>query len=80
VQVAEHPSRVTRLPSSQVSAPETVLSPQTEQVFGLTRRLQTVLASIMQVEEHPSPLTKFPSSQASITPTVDLTPLPHLAH
>jgi len=80
VQVAEHPSRVIRLPSSQPSDPETVPSPQTAQVFGLTRRLQTVLGSIVQVEEHPSPLTKLPSSQASITPTVDRTPLPHLAH
>src|SRR5262245_23177176 len=54
-QSAEQPSKGTAFPSSQLSAPSTIRSPQVvcEQVLGLPLHFQP--SSILQVSEQPSP-------------------------
>jgi hypothetical protein len=64
VHVAEHPSKATRFPSSQASAPVFKPFPQTEQTEGAVP-VHVELASTVQVAEHPSPATRLPSSHTS---------------
>src|SRR3954452_3457528 len=64
-QSAEHPSNGKPLPSSQLSAPSTFLSPHMVwlQTLGLPLHLNPI--SSLQVAEQPSPAFVLPSSQSS---------------
>src|SRR5438874_2024404 len=62
-QSAEQPSKGTVLPSSQLSAPSTILSPHLVGVQVLPLHLKP--SSTLQVAEQPSPALVLPSSQSS---------------
>src|SRR5690606_13151325 len=73
---SEQPSKGTTLPSSQLSAPSMMLSPQTvgRQTPGSPSQVKP--CSNLQRSEHPSPGSRLPSSHCSDSA---FTPSPHTA-
>src|SRR3954467_11051125 len=69
-QVDEQPSKGTALPSSQLSAPSFLASPQTVGVQTLGWPSHLKPTSNLQVAEQPSPAALLPSSHCSEVPTM----------
>lgn len=76
VHVGEHPSFAKLLPSSHVSPPSQIPSPQTVQGPPVGGVGQVEKASIWQVESHPSLDTTFPSSHDSPASTDESPQIP----